>query len=237
MISHSLYRNRKFNDSISYLDKMLKEMDEYNKSYFKQFYPKYIMLLAANNSFSNKNKESISLLENIKPALLAKFSLEEQLNIKMNLSIYLGYSEEFKKSNFILQTLNHTDNWLITKMGIEWVLKKNMIEILMQYELENHEIALNKIRSFERNFSDLFKHPIYSRANQFMQTIKKIINNPNIVKDKDFADSVISTMVTMPSEQEDLQAMTFYSWLKSKIQNKPFYAVLLDVVNTPYPEN
>ena len=237
MISHSLYRNRKFKDSISYLDKMLKEMAEYNKSYFKQFYPKYIMLLAANNSFSNKNKESISLLENIKPALLTKFSLEEQLNIKMNLAIYLGYSEEFKKSNFILQTLNHTDNWLVTKMGIEWVLKKNMIEIMMQYELENHEIALNKIRSFERNFSDLFNHPIYSRAHQFMQTIKKIINNHNIIKDKEFIDSVISTMITMPSQQEDLQAMTFYSWLKSKMQNKPFYAILLDVVNTPYDEN
>ena len=237
MISHSLYRNRKFGNSISYLNEMLKEMTEYNKAYYKQFYPKYIMLLAANCSFSNKNLASISLLENIKPALFSKLSIEEQLNIKMNLAIYLGYQEDFKKSNFILQTLNHTDNWLVKKMGIEWVLKKNMIEIMMQYELENYEIALNRIRSFERNFSELVNHPLYARANQFMQTIKMIINDPTIVKDKSFVDGVISTLVKTPSEQEDLQAMTFYSWLKSKMQNKAFYAVLLDVVNTRYEEN
>jgi hypothetical protein len=237
MISHSLYRNRKFKESIIYLTDMLTEMSAYNKAYFKQFYPKYVMLLAANYSFSNKNQESISLLENIQPVLLTKLPIEEQLNIKMNLSIYLGYAAHYKKCNAILQNLNHTDNWLTTKMGIEWVLKKNMIEIMIQYELENDEIALNRIRSFEHSFSDLFKHPIYSRANQFMQTIKRIINNPLIIKDKTFIDEVISTMVRPPSQQEDLQAMIFYSWLKAKMQNKPFYTVLLDLVNTPYGEN
>ncbi len=237
MIAHSLYRNRKFSESSTYLEEMLNAMTEYNKSYFQQFYPKYIMLLAANNSFSNKNEKSISLLESIQPKILNKLSTEEQLNIKINLAIYLGYNEDYKKCNFILQTLNHTDNWLIKKMGIEWVLKKSMIEIMIQYELENYEIALNRIRSFERNFSDLFNHPLYSRANQFMQTIKKIITNPLIIRDKSFITEVISTLVKTPSEQEDLQAMTFYSWLKSKMQNKPFYDVLLDVVNTPYEEN
>ncbi|MDB4534187.1 hypothetical protein N9242_04880, partial [Vicingaceae bacterium] len=193
--------------------------------------------LAANYSFSNKNTESISLLENIKPTIFNKLTTEEQLNIRMNTAIYLGYSEDYKKCNLILQTLNHTDNWLIKKMGIEWVLKKNMIEIMIQYELENYEIALNRIRSFERSFSNLFNHPIYSRANQFMQIIKKIISNPHIIKDKAFIDKVVSSMVIKPSEQEDLQAMTFYSWLKSKMQNKPFYDVLLDVVNTSSEDN
>jgi hypothetical protein len=237
MIAHSLYRNKKFEKSTEYLSEMLVAMNEYKNSYFQQFYPKYIMLLAANYSFSNKNTESISLLENIKPTIFNKLTTEEQLNIRMNTAIYLGYSEDYKKCNLILQTLNHTDNWLIKKMGIEWVLKKNMIEIMIQYELENYEISLNRIRSFERSFSNLFNHPIYSRANQFMQIIKKIISNPHIIKDKAFIDKVVSSMVIKPSEQEDLQAMTFYSWLKSKMQNKPFYDVLLDVVNTSSEDN
>ena len=232
MIAHSLYRNRKFDESTTYLTEMFNEMSAYNNTYYKQFYPKHIMLLAANHSFSNKNEQSIEMLESIKPSVLSKLTTEEQLNIKLNLAVYLGYAEEYKKCNFILQTLNHTDNWLTKKMGIEWVLKKNMIEIMIQYELENYEIALNRIRSFERNFSGLFNHPIYSRANLFMQTIKKIINNPHITKDNDFVEEVVSTLVKTPSEQEDLQAMTFYSWLKSKMQNKPFYEVLLDMVNT-----
>ena len=232
MIAHVLYRNRKFEESTVYLEKMLASMVEYNKSYYKQFYPKHIMLLAANYTFSNKNDQAIELIDNIKPATFNQLMLEEQLNIKMNLAIYLGYAEEYKKCNFIIQTLNHTDNWLIKKMGIEWGLKKNMIEIMIQYELENYEIALNKIRAFERNYSNLFNHPIYGRANNFMQTIKKIITNPQIIKNQDFVEGVIASLVNTPSNQEDLQAMSFYSWLKAKMQNKPFYDVLLDIANS-----
>ncbi len=234
MIAHVLYRNRKFNESNGYLSQMHDSMLENNKAYYKQFYPKHLMLQAANFSFLNNNNESITLLENIKPNALSKLPLEEQINIKFNLSIYYGYSEQYKKSNFILQTLNHSDNWLIKKMGIEWVLKKNMIEIMIQYELENYEISLNRIRSFERNFSELFNHPLYARANQFIQTLKSIINNPQLMKDTHFVEQVKTTLVKIPSEQEDLQAMTFYAWLKSKMINESFYNVLLEIANTRY---
>ena len=119
-------------------------------------------------------------------------------------------------------------------MGVEWVLKKNMIEIMIQYELDNHEIALNKIRSFERNYSELFNHPLYARSNQFIQTVKTIILDPLILKDKVFIEQVKSTLVKTPSEQEDLQAMSYYAWLKAKMMNLEPYAVLLDIANSSY---
>ncbi|MBL4594074.1 MAG: hypothetical protein JKX68_09700 [Flavobacteriales bacterium] len=234
MISHILYRNRKFEASNSYLDKMNESMLEYNKSYYKQFYPKYIMLSAANFAFLNQNNKSIELLDGVKTSTFNKLPIEDQLNIKMNLSIYIGYSGDYKKCNFIIQTLNHSDNWLSKKMGIEWVMKKNMIEIMVQYELENFEIALNRIRSFEHNFAKLFNHPIYKRAKQFMQTVKVIINNPDNLKDEEFLKQIQSTLVKTPAEQEDLQAMAFYAWLKSKLINKNPYDVLLDITNTRY---
>ena len=152
----------------------------------------------------------------------------------MNLIIYFGNAGEYKKSNKIAHSINHSDNWLTKKMGIEWVLKKNMIEIMIQYELENYEIALNRIRAFERSFAQLFKHPLYARANLFMQKVKIIINNPTIIKDKTFVDDVINQLVKIPSEQEDLQAMAYYSWLKAKMLNKNYYEVLLEIANKRY---
>jgi hypothetical protein len=234
MIAHILYRNRKFNESNTYLNQMLESMLAYNKSFYKQFYPKHLMLSAANFLFLNQNEKSIDLLESIKTATFNKLTTEDQLNIKMNLSIYLGYANEFKKCNYILQTLNHSDNWLIKKMGIEWVLKKNMIEIMVQYEMDNHEIALNKIRSFERTFSELFTHPLYARSNQFIQTLKAILNDSHLLTNKDFKEKVKTTLVKTPSEQEDLQAMSYYAWLKAKMTNKEPYTVLLDIANKHY---
>ena len=236
MIAHILYRNRKFENSNVYLVQMHDSMKEYNKTYYRQFYSKYIMLSAANYAYLNQNNRSIDILSGVSESTLKNLPIEDQLNIKMNLTIFYGYNSEFKKSNLIIQTLNHSDNWLIKKMGIEWVFKKNLIEIMIQYELENYEIALNWIRAFERNFSDLVNHPLYSRVFKFTGTIKNIIHKPELLKDKNFIEHVKTTLVKTPSEQEDLQAMAFYSWLKSKLLGQNYYEVLLNVANTRYEE-
>ncbi|MGB0886770.1 MAG: hypothetical protein ACPGSL_01495 [Vicingaceae bacterium] len=234
MIAHVLYRNRKFKTSIVYLNKMYENMRSYNKSYYKQFYTKHLMLSAANYSFLNQNKKAIDLLEGINKSTFTKLPYGIQLNIKMILVVYLGFENEFKKCNQIILTLNHSDNWLTKKMGIEWVLKKNMLEIMIQYELNNHEIALNKIRSFERNYSELFNHPIYSRSNEFIQTLKAIIIDVNVLKSKDFIKQVKSTFIKNPIEHEDLQAISYYAWLKAKMMNLEPYDVLLDITNSSY---
>mgnify|MGYP000483523054 CR=1 FL=1 len=109
-----------------------------------------------------------------------------------------------------------------------------MIEIMIQYELDNHEIALNKIRSFERNYSELFNHPIYSRSNEFIQTLKAIIIDVNVLKSKDFIKQVTSTFIKNPIEHEDLQAISYYAWLKAKMMNLEPYDVLLDITNSSY---
>jgi hypothetical protein len=236
MIAHSLYRNRKFEQSNTYLDQMLKGMTDYNKGYYQQFYPKYIMLKAANFTYLDQNEKSIALLNDISDKELKKMTTVEQFNIKINLTVFYFNQEEYKKANHILQTLNHSDNWFEKKMGIEWVLKKNLIEIILQFELGNIDIVLNRIRSFEMNFSDLFNHPLYKRVSLFIRTIKLIIDTPGIMQSKVFINEVKSTLVRQDSEKEDLQAMAFYAWLKAKMMNLNYYKVLLDIANTNYEE-
>jgi len=236
MISHILYRNRKFEASNTYLKLMKEAMKEYNNSYFQQFYPKFIMLQAANYTYLNQNKKSIESLTTIPVKDLKKMSTENQLHIKMNLVVYYGNEMCYKNANQILQTFNHSDNWLEKKMGVEWVLKKNLIEIMLQYELGNIDIVLNRIRAFESSYSQLFNHPLYSRVSLFIKTIKTILDTPDIIQNKVFIEEVKETLVAADSEQEDLQAMAFYAWLKAKMTNQNYYEVLLDIVNTRYQD-
>jgi len=234
MISHILYRNRKFKASNTYLALMNEAMKEYNNSYFHQFYPKYTMLQAANFTYLNQNKKSIELLSTVPEKEIKKMSVENQLYIKMNLVVFYGNEMFYKEANQILQTFNHSDNWLEKKMGVEWVLKKNLIEIILQYELGHIDIVLNRIRAFGSNYSKLFNHPLYNRVSLFIKTIKAILDTPDIIQNKVFIEHVKNTFVSVDSEQEDLQAMAFYAWLKAKMTNKKYYDVLLDIVNTRY---
>jgi len=236
MISHILYRNRKFEASNTYLKLMNEAMQEYSSSYFQQFYPKFIMLQAANYTYLNENKKSIETLTSIPGRELKKMSTENQLNIRMNLAVFYGNEMLYKDANQIIQTFNHSDNWLEKKMGVEWVLKKNLVEIMLQFELGNIDIVLNRIRTFESNYAQLFKHPIYKRVSLFIKTIKTILDTPDIMQNKLFIEEVKDTLVVAHSEQEDLQAMAFYAWLKAKMINQNYYEVLLDIVNTRYED-
>lgn len=236
MISHILYRNRKFEASNTYLKLMHQAMQEYGSSYHQQFHPKYVMLQAANYTYINENKKSIETLTSISGKELKKMSIENQLNIRMNLAVFYGNEMLYKNANQILQTFNHSDNWLEKKMGVEWVLKKNLVEIMLQYELGNIDIVLNRIRTFESNYAQLFNHPIYSRVSLFIKTIKTILDTPNIIQNKVFIEEVKDTLVRQDSQHEDLQAMAFYAWLKAKMTNKNYYEVLLNIVNTRYED-
>ncbi|MGB0882897.1 MAG: hypothetical protein ACPGSO_08075 [Vicingaceae bacterium] len=236
MIAHILYRNRKFDASNKYLIQMKTAMEEYNSSYFQQFYPKYVMLQAANFSYLNQNAKSIEILQSIPEKELKKMSTANQLHVKMNLIVFYGFEQLYKEANKSLQTFNHSDNWLEKKMGVEWVLKKNLVEIMLQYELGNIDIVMNRIRAFEMSYSKLFTHPLYSRVSLFIKTIKTIMDTPDIMQNKVFIEEVKDTLVRQDSEQEDLQAMGFYAWLKAKMTKKDYYPVLLDIVNTRYEE-
>ena len=231
MISHILYRNKKFTASNTYLDKMITSMEEYNKAYYLQFYPKYIQLKAANLSYMNDNQLAIDLLQKVDEDVLKKMSTNETLNTQINLCVYYFNQTLYKEANQIIQTFNHSDSWLEKKMGKEWVLKKNLIEIIIQYELGNIDIVLNRIRAFHRNFSSLYNQPIYQRVAEFIEFIKTLIDNPNKIKKMDYKIALSDKLINAPQDQEDLQAMAFYCWMKSKIINQDYYSVLLDLVH------
>ncbi len=233
MIAHVLYRNRKFEKCIEYLDELLVDIMAHNRSHYLTFYPKYIALLAAVKSYQGNNHEAVEIIEMALGEKEVKLSTYDDLNARLNLSVYYFQQEDFSKAVKALLSIHHTDKWCEKKMGREWVLKKNMIELIIQYELGNDDIAINRIRSIERSFGDFFEQPIHQRqrARQFIGFMKRFINDPHWVRSDEYKNNVDLMLKSIPEEQEDIQAMAFYSWLKSKMLNRNYYEVLLETVH------
>jgi hypothetical protein len=231
MIAHVLYRNRKFTQSMEYLEMLLQHMSV-RKSYEQQFYPKYVLLLAANYVFTRQNAKAVALLEQFLAIHVAQYATRDLLNAQLNLAFYYFQQEEYAKANKQLRTIAHSDQWCEKKMGKEWVLKKNLSELIIQYELGNEDLAMNKIRSIERCFGSLFKNPAYQNVQVYVQFIKQLIHNPAAVTREVFFEKVDSSFVFLPAKQEDLQSMGFYAWLKSKMVKKSYYEVLLELATT-----
>jgi hypothetical protein len=57
------------------------------------------------------------------------------------------------------------------------------------------------------------------------------------VTNEEFVQKAEKTLIVNVHEQEDIQAMTFYAWLKSKMYKQPYYEVLLEMVYKDSTEN
>jgi hypothetical protein len=232
MISHALYRNRKFEKALFYLEKFRIAIDNYGGSFFNRFYPKYVMLKASLLSFTEENKSAILLLESSLKGSAIKMSMGDRLNMIINLTVYQFQGENYRQANRTLINIGHTDLWLEQKMGKEWRFKKNLIEIILQIELGNTEIALTRIKTAERYFKNFLGHAAYQRAAVFLRFIKVVIERPEEVTTPEFEKIVDGVIERLPGDKEDIQAMTFYCWLKSKMLKQPYYPTLIETITT-----
>ena len=228
IVSHTLYRNKKFIEAINYLEEMNSYLAQVSKVVFNRFNVKYHLLLAACENFKGDIPRSIEILEKLNGFKFVQ--KEDEFNSQLNLSIYYFQLEKYREANQVLIRMGRTDNWFEKNMGVEWRIKKNMIEVIYQYELGRHEIALDRIISLERIHKDFFKTKKYNRIAVFLGLVKRIIKDPQIVSSSEFLARVESSFDWVEIEQEDLQAMSYYAWLKSKMNNQNFYSVLREII-------
>lgn len=224
MVVHVMYRNKKFREAeqlVEHLRTLSATATEKARS---------ILLHAAILSYSGRNIEAAEMVQSALADKKTRYSIEDTLNMQLNLCVYLFQSEAYRKSNKVLLDMGHTDAWLEKKMGKEWRFKKSMIELIVQYELGNTEISLQRLRALEKYFSGFLQHPSYQRASIFIRFIKQLILHPERVTSEAFKEEVEHANMGLPGDQEDIQAITFFQWLRSKMLRRPYYEVLLEAI-------
>ena len=128
--------------------------------------------------------------------------------------------------------MNDSDANYTKNMGQEGLLKKQILEIMNHFELENTDYVETRIKAVKRMHENLFHRFPYNRAKSFLNLMNKLNNNPFIATTNEFATLVEKSFSFVPKEMEDLQAMTFYAWLKAKMLNKNYYDIVVEMVNS-----
>jgi len=230
MLSHTCYRNKKFDVAQLYLNNMQTAMSDFGGKDLKKYQYTFVLLQSAVYSYSNASEKAVVLLEKLLQEKSIQRNNEHYFNALINLCLNYFYNKKYNHTQRTFRNLQHTDAWFVKIMGQEWVLKKLLLEAINFYELSYEDLALEKIKTIERNFKPLMEQDPHKRAFHFLTLFKKIIQNPEIVSSKAFINLVENTFTFLPHEEEDLQAMAFYAWLKSKMMRREFYDVLLEVV-------
>lgn len=229
MIAHVLYRNRKFHQSNQYLSELHMALQHEAAGQYWVFYPKYVFLKSANDAFLQQLPQAISLLEDLLKEKASFLQPRDYLTARLGLGFLYFAQGAFQKANNALVYLNRSDKFCEKIMGLEWVLKKKLGELIIQYEFGNLDIALEQIKAFERKYKTVLNQPFYKNATAFLRLLEQLFLQPDMASRKAFLQQVESSLEFVPAEQEDLPSMSYYAWLKSKMLNRNYYDVLLEL--------
>ncbi len=215
------FRNKRFEASRMLIQEMEEALSRSRKEYWQVFSNKLTVLKALNEVYTGNPSEAINLL---------KKTPETDLNKMLVLIMCLFQQNMFSEAYGYFIKMARSDDWYEKKMGWTWVLKRNIIEILLLIELDKLDMVLNRFHRFQRKFSKKLKSIEEDRVLIFMDLAKAYYENPASVRSKTFEDKVEASFVWLEREREDIFVMSFYAWLKSKMENRSLYDVTLDLV-------
>nr|WP_298995752.1 hypothetical protein [uncultured Allomuricauda sp.] len=223
LMASTEFRNKRFEASRLLIVEMEEALSRSRKEYSQVFSNKLSVLKALNEVYTGNPLEAIDLL---------KSTPEVDLNKMLVLIMCLFQQNMFSEAYGYLKKLTRSDDWYEKKMGWTWVLKRNIIEILLLIELDKLDIVLNRFHRFRRKFTKKLKSIEEERVLIFIDLVKEYYVNPESVRSKTFEDKVEASFIWLDREQEDIFVMSFYAWLKAKMQDRNLYEVTLDMVSS-----
>lgn len=229
-MANMLFRNKKFADSKAYLDKMETEMEKQDSVYFKQFEKRLLLLRSLNENYSGNANNAIVMLEKVLNKI-ADCEVSEILDLQLCLAVFHFQQKELKKVQQNIKTFSHSDAWYEKKQGMEWAIKKNLVEILLHAELDNTDYVISRLTSFKRRYKKHLIELNEDRVLIFLGLVEQFLYNPGYFRSSEFASRTDSLFQWRSQQEEDLFVMSFYAWLKAKIEKRNVYEVTLELVN------
>lgn len=229
MIANTLFRNKKFQKSLRYLEIMESLMLEQRKKYYATFKLKLALVRALNWNYIDNQDEAITLLESMKHTKHS--DLESLLDIHLTLVMIYMQRSDFRNAKSIFSKFYHTDNYYVAKAGKEWVIKKNIAEIILYIEMGEFDLLESRLLSFKRSYTKYLKQIRQERVIIFINLIETYYKKPEIITSTLFKEKVESSFEWIDERQEDIFVMSFFAWLKSKMENKPLYETTIKLIS------
>ncbi len=227
-LANTYFRTKKFDKCFRYLTLMEQQMKERNKKYYTVFYLKYQNLNALCHNYSGKIDTAIAIAEK---SLKKKHNdYEMTLYIQLSLSMYYFQKGDFKNALHVFSSFRHQDKWYEEKAGIEWVIKKNIMEILLHIELDNIDFTSSRLLSFKRRYYPYLKKVSLPKVIVFINLVEELFKHPELKTDPIFITKTEKNLIEDTDNQEDIFVMSFYAWLKAKNNGESLYSTTLSIV-------
>lgn len=221
-MANAQFRVRNFEKARSYLDQMELEMQAERGKYESRFRENLLLINSFVLNYTGKASLAIKGIESHVTSLKKQ---KVNPDLTLALVVFLTQQEEFKKASTTLNTLRHTDSWYEERLGIDWMIKKELLTLIIYYELEYIDLIQSHLRRFKRKYASIIKTE--ARLESFIKVYSQLFNDPTILKESRFRESVKTLFATQNLNKEDIFMLSFYAWIKAKLNNTPLYETTL----------
>lgn len=232
MIAHVLYLNRKYQQSLEYLRRMYQSMNEYGKSHFNAYYPKYTSLLSSVKCFTGKNTEGIEILEKILLKEHKRMTIKDELNMYLNLAVFYNFNKQYHKTHAIFKKQKHRDEWIENKMGQEFVVRKNLAYALNLYDLRQEEEGLQKLYQITEKYAGLLELPQYEKVKVYCEMLIEYFKDPNKLSPRQFMLNMNKSSEKFSLQNEENKTIAFFCWLLAKVKQTDYYKLTMETVKS-----
>jgi hypothetical protein len=229
MITHVYYRTREFENAGFWLEKLKRSMGN-PEEYQHYLYAKAITLEAGILFFTKQIHPAIYKLRLHAEDANLRATRLEKMNMRLNLAVYTFFTKEYRTANRFLLQLPNRSKQLEAEFGKEWFFKRDLIEVIFQCELGNVEYARTRLTAIPKEYKSMLQESNYKRALVFMGFMLKYFDHPEFVRTEEFRSEVLSARIGWEGQSEDIQAILFFCWLRSKMQSRDCYEVVLERV-------
>tara|TARA_B100001287_G_scaffold133760_2_gene112631 strand:+ start:508 stop:2007 length:1500 start_codon:yes stop_codon:yes gene_type:complete len=225
IMSYTFLEVRDFKRSKIHLSKLQDLMKKDEKIFFN-YIGKSVAIESFIRVFENSPSKAIELIEKTFLDFNTKIKSREKLNLSLNLAGFYCVNQNYKKANQIILNLNKSSNFYLKTMGKEWVLRKDMIKVIIMIELGHIDLADKLIKIIKNDNYSMMEKKQYRMVKPFIVLINKYLESPFEVN-LSFLDEIENlTKLDKQKTFRDPRLIIYYAWLKAKFSNKKVYDVL-----------
>jgi hypothetical protein len=223
IMANTFFRLRNSKKAMHYLNKMESEMLAEREKYRQRFLAPYLLIKSLIINYDGNAQEAIELLCTHKSK-----GVKNNPDLLLALTVYYTQQEEYKKALSTINKLKHSANWYENILGKDWVIKKELITLIIYYELEFIDLVQSQIRRFNRTYKSIIATE--PRVKNFITVLTQLHKNPELVGEERFRESVKTQFTTIALEDEDIFMISFFAWIKAKLNRKPLYKTTLELL-------
>jgi tetratricopeptide (TPR) repeat protein len=213
--ANALYKNGKHKESLSYTEKLGKEIEQFNKLHYDRYLFFFYNLQIVNNSVLNPSA-ALKALDDFQNEIHRKKNYYYDTFIYLNRAGLLYDIGRFKDALKSLVKLYLSDSYI--KGDKTFRFKVEVTEMIITYEAADYDTLLYRIEQIKKDYKTLRNDKNYQRDFGLIELIEKMADSHDIKRDAAIQKQ-IKTLLKLKTDPagEDSELINYRGWLSRKL--------------------